>query len=100
MVMGIQIKPSDLYYRYPRKKTTRGLPKFNGKPDQHPFDREDLYDVIPMFEAVMDELESNDGEVLQRMEEVLNNEVPRFIATREEVFDCLVETMQGLLGKK
>ena len=98
--MGVQIKPSDLYYRYPRKKTTRELPKFSGKPDPHPFDREDLYDVIPMFEAVMDELECNDGDVLRRMEELLNNEVPRFIATREEVFDCLVETMQELLGRK
>jgi hypothetical protein len=48
----------------------------------------------------MDELECNDGEVLRRMEELLNNEVPRFIATREEVFDCLVETMQELLGRK
>jgi hypothetical protein len=98
--MGIQIKPSDLQYRYPRKKTTRELPKFSGKPDPHPFDRDDLYEVIPMFEAVMDALGSNDGAVLNRLEEILNNEVPRFIATREEVFDCLVETMQELLGRR
>jgi len=95
--MGVQIKPSDLQYRYPRKKTTRELPKFSGKPDPHPFDRDDLYEVIPMFEAVMDALGSSDGAVLQRMEEMLNNEVPRFVATREQVFDCLVESMRGLL---
>jgi hypothetical protein len=26
--------------------------------------------------------------------------VPRFVATREEVFDCLVETMRELLGRR
>jgi hypothetical protein len=98
MIMGIQIKPSDLQYRYPRRKETRDLPKFSGKPDPHPFDRDDLYEVIPMFEAVMDELGTSDGRVLQRMEEVLNNEVPRFIVSREEIFDCLVAVMGDLLA--
>jgi hypothetical protein len=48
----------------------------------------------------MDALGSNDGAVVHRLEELLNNEVPRFIATREQVFDCLVETMRGLLGRR
>lgn len=95
--MGIVIKPSDLYYRYPRKKVTREAPKFSGKPDPNPFDREDLYEVLPMFEAVMDELGSVDGRVLNRLEEILVREMPVFINTREEVFDCLVGTMRGLL---
>ncbi|MEJ2700355.1 MAG: hypothetical protein P8Z70_11940 [Desulfuromonadales bacterium] len=96
--MGIQIKPSDLQYKYPRRKETRDLPKFSGKPDPHPFDRDDLYEVIPMFEAVMDELGTTDGRVLHRLEELLDKEVPRFIATREDVFDCLVGAMRDLLG--
>ena len=96
--MGVTIKPSDLYYRYPRKKATRDLPKFSGKPDPNPFDRYDLYEVIPMYEAVMDALNSHDGAVLQKMEEVLNNEVPAFVSSREEVFDCLFGVMQKLLG--
>jgi len=95
--MGVTVKPSDLQYRYARKKETRELPKFGGKPDPHPFDRDDLYEIIPMFEAVMDEIRSTDGRVLQRMEEVLNNEVPRFIETREEIFDCLVDVMRGMM---
>lgn len=94
--MGIQIKPSDLQYKYLHKKETRDLPKFKGKPDPHLFDRDDLYEVIPMFEAVMDELGTVDGLVLHRMEEILIHEVPRFIASREEVFDCLVEVIRGL----
>lgn len=96
--MGLAIKPSDLQYRYPRKKDTRELPKFTGLPDPNAFDRHDLYEVIPMFEAVMDELGNNDGAVLHRLEELLNHEIPRCIATREEVFRCLVETMRGILG--
>ncbi len=95
--MGIAIKPSDLYYRYPRKKATREVPKFTGKPDPHPFDREDLYEVIPMLEAVMNALGSNDGRVLNRLEEVMVMEVPGFIRSRDEVFDCLVAVMRGVL---
>ena len=88
--MSIEIKPSDLYYRYPRKKETREAPKFTGLPDPLPFDRNDLYEVIPMFEAVMDELESVDGAVLQRIEKILNDQVPTFIRSREEIYRCLV----------
>jgi hypothetical protein len=94
---GIAIKPSDLYYKYRRKKTTLNLPRFAGTPDPHHFDRDDLYEVIPMLEAVMNELGSVDGRVLHRLEEVMVLEMPRFIATREEVFHCLVGVMRDLL---
>jgi hypothetical protein len=96
--MGVTIKPSDLYYRYPRKKEHLDVPKFSGKPDTNPFDRNDMYEVIPMFEKVMDALDSTEMDVLHRMEEVMNNEVPAFVQTREEMYDCLLMVMQGLLG--
>lgn len=96
--MGITIKPSDLYYRYPRKKERREEPKFSGLPDPRPFDRNDLYEVIPMFEAVMDELGSDNGEVLQRLEVILNDYVPHFIDSREEVYRCLLEIMRDEIG--
>ena len=95
--MQLTIKPSDLQYRYPKVKETRDLPKFSQVPDPNPFDRDDLYDVIPMFEAVMNALQSNDAAVLHRMEEVLSQDVPRWVATREEVYSCLLQVMQGLL---
>lgn len=94
----IVIRPSDLYFKYRRKKATREVPKFAGKPDPQPFDRDDLYEVIPMLEAVMDALGSSDGNVLHRIEEVMLNEMPGFIRTREEVFDCLVSVMQDEQG--
>ena len=93
----IAIKPSDLYYKYRRQKERLGIPKFAGKPDLHPFDRDDLYEVIPMLEAVMNELGSVDGRVLKRLEEVMVFEMPTFIITRKEVFDCLVGVMRELL---
>lgn len=92
--MNIAIKPSDLYYKYARKKATRDLPKFAGKPDPRPFDRDDLYEVIPMLEAVMAALGSDDGRVLHRAEEIMVQEMPAFIRTREEVFDCLVAVLR------
>ncbi|MEN8687297.1 MAG: hypothetical protein AB1Z51_08150 [Desulfuromonadales bacterium] len=97
--MGIEIKPSDLYYKYRRNKESRNEPKFTGKPDPHPYDRDDLYDVIPMLGAVMDELGRNDAEVLHRLEELAGDEMPQFIVRREEVFDFLVAVMSDMLGR-
>jgi len=91
---AITIRPSDLYYKYTRKKATRKLPKFAGKPDSHPFDRDDLYEVIPMLEAVMSALEKDDGRILNRLEEVMIFEMPSFISRREEVFDYLLGMMR------
>ena len=96
--MGILIKPSDLYFRYRRNKESRGEPKFVGKPDPRPYDREDLYDVIPMLAAVMDELGSSDANVLHRLEELAGDEMPQFIARRDEVFDFLISVMRDMLG--
>ncbi|MFO7765688.1 MAG: hypothetical protein R6V33_04590 [Pelovirga sp.] len=89
--MAISIKPSDLYYRYRHQKETRDLPKFTGKPDNYPFDRDDLYEVLPMLAAVMDEISSNDGQTLEQVEEAMLLQMPGFINTREQVFDFLVD---------
>lgn len=88
--MGISLRPSDLKFKYPKDIANRNEPKFCGIPDRAPFNRDDLYDVIPMMEAVMDTLESVDGNVLDMLEDILN-EMPGFITTREEVYTYLVE---------
>ena len=98
--MTIVIRPSDLYYKYPRKKATRAVPKFCGKPDPHPFDRDDLYEVIPLLAAVMDALGSDDARLLQRLEEVMLLEMPRCLVSREEVFDCLLAIGSDLLDDR
>ncbi len=90
--MKIIVKASDLKYKYPRDTVNRNLPKFTGKPDPAPFNRDDLYEILPMLCAVMTKLGTDSGEVLHMLEDIINNEMPRFIRTREEVFDCLVET--------
>lgn len=92
--MGIEIKPSDLYYKYPRKKETRDHPKFTGLPDKAPFDRDDQYEVIPMLEAVMDSLGTQDGAFLEKLEEIMIYQMPGFIETREQVFEFLVSTLK------
>ena len=88
--MSIIIKPSDLYNKYPRDIANRDKPKFNGKPDPEPFNRDDLYEVIPMLQAVMDELGRDDGRTLHVIEEIMIRDMPRFIVSRAEVFDFLV----------
>jgi len=86
--MPIIVKASDLKFKYPRDVANREDPKFTGLPDPAPFNRDDLYDVLPMMSAVMDDLGSVDGEVLNLLEDLLN-QMPRFIITRGEVFDFL-----------
>jgi hypothetical protein len=53
--------------------------------------------VLPMLGAVMDALGADDGRILHLLEDILNTDMPRFISTREEVFDCLVETARDVL---
>lgn len=98
--MGITVKASDLYYKYPKDTLNRGVPKFSGKPDRNPFNRDDLYEVLPMLGAVMDALCSDEQRALQMAEEIMIRELPRFIESREEVFDFLVGCTGELLGGK
>jgi hypothetical protein len=93
----IEIKPSDLQYKYPKNHENRHLEKFNGLPDEEVFDRDDLYDVLPMFEHVMDALNVNQETILHKMEEVLG-EMPGFIRSRGEVYTYLCEVMSDMLG--
>ncbi len=86
--MSIIVKASDLKFKYPRDVANRDEPKFSGLPDPAPFNRHDLYEILPMLSAVMDELGSDDGEVLHLVVDILN-EMPGFINTRGEAFDYL-----------
>lgn len=97
--MGITIKASDLYYRYPKETTTRHLGKFRGKPDTAKFNRDDLYEVLPMLGAVMDELGSAEQRTLQIAEEIMIRDLPRFVESREDVFDFLVGCTNEKLGR-
>ena len=96
--MDIVIKPSDLKYKYPKDIQNREEPKFSGIPDPTPFNRDDLYDVLPMMEAVMNALESSDGRVLHLLEDILNK-MPGFFVTREEVYTFLLETANDHLSQ-
>jgi hypothetical protein len=95
--MEIVVKASDLKFKYPKDLQNRLEPKFSGIPDQTPFNRDDLYDILPMMEAVMKALDSSDGHVLHLLEDILN-EMPRFFVTREEVYACLLETAREHLS--
>ena len=86
--MSITVKASDLKFKYPRDIGNRNEPKFTGLPDLASFNRHDLYEILPMMGAVMDELGSDDGRDLHLLEDILNV-MPGFINTREAVFDYL-----------
>lgn len=100
--MGIKIYPSDLKYKYPKVIETRFDAKFAGRDDPAPFNRDDLYDIVPMFEAVMDEVGRDDAPTLHFLEDIMNHDLPRFIASRGEVFDfltgCTLEMLERTRG--
>ncbi|HZV82062.1 MAG TPA: hypothetical protein VFF53_07845 [Geobacteraceae bacterium] len=97
--MGLIVKASDLYYKYPKDTDKRHQDKFSGKPDARPFNRDDLYEVLPMLGAVMDHLGRDEQRILQMAEEIMIRELPRFVDTREAVFDFLVGCMGELLER-
>ena len=92
--MQLHINPSDLYYRYKHKKETMHEEKFSGLPDPHPFDRDDLYEVLPMLSHVMGAIGSDDGLILEKIEEIMLFQMPGFIHTREEVYNFLISTIK------
>ena len=94
--MPVIIKASDLKFRYPRDVVNRAAPKFTGLPDPAPFNRHDLYEVLPMMSAAMNGLESNDGEILHILEDILN-QMPGFLRSREEVYDYLLGSARECL---
>jgi hypothetical protein len=95
--MGLLIEPTDLKYRYREDIAGCDLPRFTGKPDQAPFNRDDLHEVLPMLEAVMEELGTYDLKILHLLEDILNMNLTKCISTREEVFDCLLVAGQEWL---
>lgn len=94
--MSVIVKASDFKFKYPRDVANRDQPKFAGLPDAAPFNRHDLYEILPMMTAAMNELGSEDGEVLNLLEDVLN-QMPGFISTRGEVFDYLTGSARECL---
>jgi len=95
--MGIKINPSDLKYKYPRAIETRFDPKLQGKDDPAPFNRDDLYDILPLLEAVMDDLGHDDARTLHLVEDLMNSELPRSMVTRGEVFRYLAGCTRDIL---
>jgi hypothetical protein len=92
----VTVKASDLKFKYRKYVNQRHEPKFAGLPDPAPFNRDDLYEVLPMMGASMDQLGSVDGQVLHLLEDILN-EMPGFVVSRGEVFQYLVGSAQECL---
>jgi hypothetical protein len=96
--MNIIVKPSDLYYRYRRNTVRRDRPKFCAPPDPAPFDRDDLYEVLPMLGAVMTTLNRDDMHTLHLIEDLLIRELPGFITARDEAYTFLLECSRERLA--
>lgn len=86
----VTVKASDLKFKYRKFIETRNRPKFSGLPDPAPFNRDDLYELLPMLAAVLDRLATADGRVLHLLEDLLN-EMPRCVASREEAYEYLYQ---------
>ncbi|QWV95492.1 hypothetical protein KP004_10085 [Geomonas oryzisoli] len=96
--MGLAIVASDLKYKYPKVTRTRFDAKFSGPDDSAPFNRDDLYDILPLLAAVMDELQRDDAATLHFLEDLMNQDMPRFLVSRGEVFDFLTGCGREMLS--
>lgn len=97
--MGLKIHASDLKYKYPKVAKTRFEEKITGVDDPAPFNRDDVYDIIPMLEAVMDELRRDDALTLHFLEDLMNRDLPRCLKSRGEVFDFLTGCTKEMLER-
>lgn len=98
--MGLKINASDLKYKYPKGIETRYHPKYQGKDDTAPFNRDDLFDIIPLLEAVMDDLGRDDARTLHFVEDVMNRDLPRCVSGRGEVFAFLAGCTREMLTRR
>jgi hypothetical protein len=98
--MGLSINPSDLKYKYPKVIETRYHPKFQDKDDPVPFNRDDLYDIIPLLEAVMDDLGREDARTLHFVEDLMNQDLPSCVSRRGEVFGFLTGCTREMLENR
>lgn len=98
--MGLNINASDLKYKYPKAITTRYQPKFQGADDPEPFNRDDVYDIIPLLEAVMDDLGRDDAQTLHVVEDLMNRDLPRSMTGRGEVFRFLSGCVREMLERR
>ncbi|MBJ6800284.1 hypothetical protein [Geomonas propionica] len=96
--MGLTILASDLKYKYPKATQTRFDAKFAGPGDNVPFNRDDIYDILPLLTAVMNELQRDDARTLHFLEDLMNQDMPRFLVTRCEVFDFLAGCGKEMLS--
>jgi hypothetical protein len=98
--MGLNINASDLKYKYPKVTETRFQPKFQGKDDPEPFNRDDIYDILPLLEAVMDDLGRDDARTLHFVEDLMNRDLPRCVSCRGEVFSFLTGCTKEMLERQ
>ncbi|GFO63348.1 hypothetical protein M1B72_10550 [Geomonas paludis] len=96
--MQLTVLASDLKYKYPKVTQTRFDAKFSGPGDDAPFNRDDLYDILPMLTAVMNDLERDDAGTLHFLEDLMNQDMPRFLVSRGEVFDFLTGCGREMLS--
>ena len=89
--MGVKIKVSDLKYEYSKTATNGDDPKFTGKPDSTLFNKQEEYEVIPMLQKVMDELETLEKNDLHKLEDMIEDDLPSNTRSRDKVFDWLVD---------
>jgi hypothetical protein len=98
--MGLTVHASDLKYKYPKATQTRYQAKFTGPGDGAPFNRDDVYDILPLLAAVMDELERDDAPTLHFLEDLMNRDLPRCLTSRGEVFDFLAGCGKEMLAHR
>ena len=97
--MALKIYASDLKYRYPKVSETRFEEKITGVDDPAHFNRDDVYDILPMLEAVMNELRRDDALTLHFLEDLMNRDLPRCLRSRGEVFDFLTGCASEMLER-
>lgn len=87
----MKIKASFLKYAYTKVTAAGDKPPFTGLPDGKLFHRKEVYEILPMLQKVVDELDLRKKSDVHELEDLIHLKLPVDIRTRGEVYCWLIQ---------
>ncbi len=92
--MAVKLNSSNLKYVYSKYAVNGDSPKFSGKPDILKFNRHEEYEMLPMIEKVMNDLNFSEAGDVHIIEDLIHTKMPSGTTSREEVYDWLINELK------
>jgi len=92
--MPVKILPPNLKYNYLNTGEGNVIGMSTGEPDKIWFNRHFEYDMIPMIENVMNDLELRTVVDVHKIEDLIHTKLPAPVMKRERVYEWLISQLK------